>query len=200
MQYDLSAHEVPDWARCEGKLSGYRLGGTYADCLASLLRCHNSTIDAWTMIVASCISTALALYILHKRANPVPVVAVWLSALIHMPWSVGYHTFAPISNDVCTRWMKLDIAFIFVSGALLAFGLAYNVLPPWGVAVNTLVAVAVAAFAIHAIRRAKTKASDNKVKTTMFIGSIVLAYMFPMLYYVARGGRGLPVACAITAL
>ena len=103
MQYDLSAHEVPDWARYDGKLRGYRLGGTYADCLASLFRCHNNTTDAWTMIAASCISTALAMYILHKRANPVPVVAVWLSALIHMPWSVGNHTFAPMSDAVCTR-------------------------------------------------------------------------------------------------
>lgn len=147
MSFGLRDSQVPEWLRFHGVTTGYRMGGTYGQALLSLFRIHNECVNAWTMIATSAFSTAALAYVLAYiqpvGVNILPFIIFWFSALVHLPFSVGYHLFMPISPTAYNFWRKLDIAFIFVSSIFLTFSLDFFVFPWWGILINTGSALAV---------------------------------------------------------
>ena len=111
-----------------------------------------------------------------------PFIALCFSALIHLPFTVGYHLFLCMSPEVCNTWRKLDIAFIFVSACFLTFALGFFVLPAWGLGLNVCAAVVMTLYALGKISRLKKGEALDKVTHTIFIGTIVVVYAFPMAY------------------
>lgn len=192
MQYGLHVSQVPAWLRFEELTTHYRLGpATYAQALCSLFRAHNECINAWTMIVASVLSTVALAYVLAvvkptRGDDLVPFVALWFSAMIHLPFSVGYHLFMPISPDACNLWRKLDIAAIFASSCVLTFAIGYFVLPKTLLVAITLCAALVTVIAWARIARFSMSTPLEKRSLATFIGSIVLIYLAPMLLQSAR--------------
>ncbi|PNH01565.1 hypothetical protein TSOC_012546 [Tetrabaena socialis] len=130
------------------------------------------------MILASIVSTAA----LTLTNYSLPFIMLWFSAVVHMPFSVGYHLFLPISPATYNRWRKLDLAFIFVASAFLTFALDYFVLPWWGTLVNTAIAVVISALAIVQISRLQIGQTLQRATHCAFLGSIIIVYLFPMCY------------------
>lgn len=114
-------------------LRGYRCGGTYARCAAALFEWHTETLNAWTMIWASCLSIFLltrALSTLKAAGSSTTTsgsywpglpdqTAFWLlttATVLHAPFSVCFHLFRGIRTDVYNLWRRLDQVFIFQVG------------------------------------------------------------------------------------
>ncbi len=83
------------------------------------------------MIFAMVLSTALFAFAMSsawlKSGDVVAFLAIWLSAILHNPFSISYHLFQPISATTYNRWRKLDTCIICVNSVLLCFSLSYYV-------------------------------------------------------------------------
>ena len=192
MQYNLNASRVPPWLRFPYIESGYRLGGTYSDGILSLFKIHNEWLNAWTMIAANVISTVLFLLHVKNTIDPLneieqcpnvsiisaigPFAVLWISALIHLPFSLGYHLFMPISREVFELWRKLDFYMIFASSLLLAISLGTSVDPWWFGWVNAIPIVFIACDAILFSER-----KYDRSKQTKQVGMAVVFYLIPMI-------------------
>ncbi len=51
--------------------------------------------------------------------------SLWLSMVIHIPFSVGYHIFGPINKVVHNVWRRLDVSCIFAKSNLLGLSISY---------------------------------------------------------------------------
>jgi adiponectin receptor len=182
--------EVPEWLRFPLMTVGYRMGGNYKSCLRSAFMWHNETLNAWTMIGISAFSLAFMIYCLvvlsPKGCDITPFVAMFLSVFIHMPFSVGYHLFLPISPIVYNQWRKLDIMFIFVASCFLTYSLCYFIMPVFATWLITGIAILTSTVAIWKTARLATGEPMNRNIHTMFIATIVLVYYFPILYQGVR--------------
>lgn len=181
---DAPAHSVYPYIS-----EGYRCGGSYIDNFWSLFQWHTETVNAWSMIfasVASCLATGFAtLYVLDKEAVPVFVIFT-LSVVLHMPFSVGNHLFMCMDPNVSNFWRKLDVIAIFHVSVLLAFVLSYFVLPGWGCLLNTLIASFIAFKASAKFKNISENHVIDGFEHAKFVGSIILCYVFPMLYALVR--------------
>ena len=132
MIYNLHASEVPTWNLIPHVKTGYRSSGEkYRTYLHSLFKWHNETTNVWSMIMVNIVSLVCLLYvcIVLKPTVILPFVLLYLSSLIHLPFSVGYHLFMPMSKSVNTLWYKLDFCFILVGISLLIFAMCFFALP-----------------------------------------------------------------------
>lgn len=204
MRRGLTDGEVPEWLRFPHLTTGYRYGGTHAQALGSLFFLHNETLNAWTMVAASVFSIAANAWALaHERPSPrdaAAFVALCLSALVHLPFAVGYHLFLPISPRVYNRWRRLDVSFIFVASVFLAFALSRFVLPPWATGAVVGVAAAVACAALLQLANLKEGQALNRSAQAGFVGGVVLVYTFPMLCLTVKDAvaRTFTVGCLTT--
>lgn len=188
--YNLNDTEIPYWLRFPYLKTGYRWGGCYKSCCASLLKMHNETLNAWTMIASNCFSLLALLYV-YNFVKPmgwamIPFVTLGISAFIHLPFSLGYHLFLCISPETYNMWLKLDVSFIYISSVLLTFSLAYFVMPLYASLILTFVALCVSLKAIrkNRIEWAKGHTLDpRKQSRSIFI--IVFIYCIPILYLAA---------------
>jgi adiponectin receptor len=166
----------------------------------SLFQYHTETVNAWTMILTTVASVCATAVISCLEPDASFVFAVFtLSAVLHMPFSVGFHLFTPISISVFNLWRKMDVCAIFIVSILLTFSLAYYVLPWWGVLVNVGVAVAIAVAAVIFFWSTRDDEVLDPTMHAAFVGLIVLCYTFPMVYATSssmRRGR-MTVATAI---
>jgi adiponectin receptor len=141
---------------------------------------HTETFNVWSLIFASavvvCVMTCIA------ATGPLWALPGYIAfvacPLLHLPFSCGYHTFSPISEEEAMKWRTLDIIFIFVASIPLAFALSWPVFPWWGVLAVTLTAALVTAIAIPLIIIFK-KAWTMTVGS-IFVGCIAAVYVFPM--------------------
>jgi len=178
--------DIPEWLRFPLMKVGYRVGGNYVSCLRSLLMWHNETIHAWTMIAISAFSLAFMVYCLvelsPKNGDITPFVAMFLSVFVHVPFSVGYHLFMPISQDVYNHWRKLDIMFIFVASCFLTYSLCYFIMPIWITCLITGAALVVSVTAIMKTMQLAPCQPMNRQTHTLFVASIVFVYYIPIVY------------------
>ena len=101
--YNLTKNEIPLFLKEEYIYTGYRLNGNYYTCLLSLFKIHNETMNAWTMIIGSIISSYYLYYYLNlfqftNFLDKMPFYCLWLSSILHMPLSVGNHLFLCIDK------------------------------------------------------------------------------------------------------
>lgn len=179
MQSGLTAEQVPLWLRCPHLLTNYRLGGTYWICFQSLFAWHNETVNAWTMIVTNLLSFIALCCSKCNGLNCIPFYTLWFSALVHMPFSVGYHLFSPIDQHVFNTWKQLDILFIFVSSCFLTFSLGFHVMPlDQNILVTTVAIILTCWYKCGGGHNIAT----NKMRNALLVSSIVCIYCIPIIY------------------
>ena len=165
-------------------VSGYRKDiKNYREAFGTLFKIHNETANIWTMIMSFMLASSLFVYIVSfqkEHVNIVPFVLFYCANVIHLPFSLGYHLFLPISNEIKVYWRNLDITFIFISGTLFACALGYCVLKRILLLILFSTCFNVSCFAIYTIRKKK---NYDRVLVCKLVGIIVICYMFPMFYH-----------------
>lgn len=92
-------NNVPDYLKSEGIQTGYRICKDYKSCLKSLFYFHNETANCWTMIITAIMSTCFFIFAVNQidsKIDQIPFILFWLSCVLHLPFSVGYHLFGCI--------------------------------------------------------------------------------------------------------
>ena len=185
MKYDLLVRDIPEWLRFPHVKSGYRIGGNFIDGLLSLFKSHNELINAWTMIIGSLISLGIFIYALHSPAMTITdkfaFTCLFLSAIVHMPFSVGYHLFSPISNQVFIAWRRLDLSFIFIASILLTYALSHYVFSRKWTTIMTSLSAITASVAIYNIYDDNNTNVERRSQS-LLVGLIICVYMTPMVY------------------
>lgn len=82
-------------------------------CLRSLLRWHNETLNAWTMMAS--LFVGCCMYVATKPSDAGAVLL--LGQILHTPVSVAYHLCMPISREVSARLRNADLAMVVVLNA-----------------------------------------------------------------------------------
>lgn len=183
---NVSETDAPSHAVYPFVTGRYRSGGSYIDNIKSIFRLHTEFVNAWTMIIASTASVLATSFvsvmgILDKEA--ILIFATFTaSAVLHLPFSLGYHLF--MSMDVCTfnMWRRMDVIAIFQASVLLTFSLSYFVLPWWGCVLNTFIACGISSLATIRFWHIPVDHVINGGQQSAFVGSIISCYCFPMVY------------------
>lgn len=180
-KFPVSDSETPSYAVYPFIKGPYRSGGGYVDNIKSLFQMHTETVNAWSMIIASIGSLYASLVM-----NNMILYIFTSSALLHLPFSVGYHLFMSMDEKTFNLWRRLDIIFIYNGGVLLTYSLGYYVFPFGVCLINTLLSIGVATFgSIKAWRVSPEHTFDGNTQVA-FIGMIVACYLTPMYYAAIR--------------
>ena len=156
-------------------------GGYVASATSRLLSWHSETVNAWTILVNSIASVTATTWVCDTMVpdmeDQVPFVVFTLSAVVHMPFSVGYHLFSYHGDPVHRWWHLRDIRAIFGASVMLAFATSAFVLPPDVVIANLLVASWAAVHATHRYHRGISM--DVHIG---LIASVAVFYLWPMVW------------------
>lgn len=115
--------------------------------------------------------------------NPIPgLFLLTFSAMVHLPFSLGYHIFMPMSEETFIQWRKLDVTFIFIASIFLSVSLGYYIFPPSILVILLAFTVIVAYEGITNFNKHSNQAKINHVKHSYLISTIIVCYMFPVLY------------------
>ena len=171
-----------DWQQFPYILSGYRKDITsYREAARTLFTIHNETANIWTMIMLFFMAAGLFAYtIAFGEGDIVPFALFFCASAIHLPFSVGYHLFLPISNEVKTKWRNLDITFIFISATLFALAFGYSVLDN---SMLLLLGAVCSGVTTHGVYIIRTRVVYDRVLVCKLIGVVVVCYLFPMYYH-----------------
>lgn len=194
--------EVPTWLSFPAIHSGYRIGGNVTSNLYSLFQWHNETINAWTMIWVSLWSISSFSYIKFvlnvSGINLIPFACLCISALVHMPFSVGYHLLRPISLEQCTKLRYLDNLFICIGLCFLCFSLSFFTFPFPATIAYTGTCVLIA----YTISK-KIDMSPNALNTSKQAGNVSLITsfcMFPLLVACVKLGLWTELVVCLSSL
>lgn len=199
----LRDEDVPEGLHLFGIKRGYRMGGTVGECLwgdLGLFAWHNQTLNSWTMIAGSALATACFIHTL-RTLKPTgwdisAFAALWISPVIHLPFTVGYHQLLCMSPETLRDWRALDLLFIFVGSVPLTYSLAYFVFTWSGTLAATGVAVALLVHACHNAHKLPAGKEIVKSHNTFYVSIVVAVYLSPVLY---QGGLDLAAAVAASA-
>lgn len=202
----LKKHEAPAYVTYPYVLHGYRTGGTYTRCILALFEWHTETLNAWTMVWASCLSVyllchALATLDTHGSGikDGVPAtyypgvpdqLPFWLlttATLLHAPFSICFHVFRGMSPYIYNLWRRLDQVFIFQVSQILTAGIAWFVYETWwGAALNIAASIVIASLGTRDIWAMPSDYRRNRAHMVVFVGFIALCYWWPMGVQAAR--------------
>ncbi|PNH06906.1 ADIPOR-like receptor [Tetrabaena socialis] len=203
LRYHLQSTDVPEWLVFPYIHGGYRLGGDYWSCVLSLFVLHNECLNAWTLLLGGLLSTLALAFVFStydvRGLDASAFVVFWFSLIAHMPFSVGYHTFLPISAAVCARWRRLDITFSFLMAVQLTYSMSYFV---YGSLYGTLLATSlVALLAAKAIAVIHSSHLERR-QLTRLVGLSTVGYYLPVVFWAAQdawryGTYGVPALAAL---
>jgi predicted membrane channel-forming protein YqfA (hemolysin III family) len=185
--YNLTRNEVPIFLKEKYIYTGYRLNGDYYQCLLSLFKLHNETLNAWTMIIGSIISSYYLYYYMNILKfncflDKIPFYYLWLSSILHMPLSVGNHLFLCINKKTFVFWKKIDLIGIFFVSVLLTFGFSYFVFKnPFITIYLTLFSFILYSIATILISNRDYDQGIEKFLHTIGISFIVIIYLIPII-------------------
>ena len=175
---------MDEWMKFPYILSGYRGGiKNYKDAFLTLFSIHNETVNIWTMMCLFFLASTLFAYttwFIPTISSIVPFALFFLASAIHLPFSVGYHLFLPISNEIKIKWRNLDITFIFVCGTLFAMAFGYSVMNNFQLLLLGCVCTLISLVGIYTIRSSE---KYDRVRVCQLIGLIVICYLFPLYYH-----------------
>eukprot|EP00798_Chlamydomonas_sp_ICE-L_P025775 gene25775-11441_t len=191
MVYGLTLDQVPEYLHHPYVKNGYRYGGTHKQCMLSLFCMHNETVNTWTMIACMIVSTALFTYAMAKfdleNGEIAAFLAIWLSAIIHNPFSICYHMFTPISDKTYNRWRKADTVLICACSVLLNFSLTYYVCDEiWQVALIIGLHAVVSGYSIYKLLSLPDGLPLDKIAQAFRLAIICLIYWAPMVWQTVR--------------
>ncbi|PNH01757.1 Adiponectin receptor protein 2 [Tetrabaena socialis] len=199
LRTNLLVHEVPEWLRFPFILGGYRMGGDYSTCARSLFHLHNETLNAWTMLLGSVLSTASLIFVLagyHPRGiDALPFILFWTSFVTHAPFSICYHLLLPISPAVCDVWRRLDQSFILIMSVQLTFSMSFFVYPRmWQTLLATVMVSLVSARGICMVQQLTV---DQRGEVTRLVGVSALGYYAPIVVRAILDSRAVPIVAAV---
>ena len=165
-------------------LSSYRPNYSYLECIKSIFKLHNETMNCWTMIFISFVSLVY-LFLNYD----ISTFYVTLSALIHLPFALSFHLFKCKEKHIAYRFEKLDHTFIFVSSIVLYHGLSYNTLPTLFYYINIY---NILLISINGIRNiifgAENRTGmEQRICIVYNVTLAVICYWFPMFYASLNG-------------
>lgn len=190
MEYGLTVDEIPQWLHTPFIITGYRYGGDYGQALRSVFRWHNEVANIWSMIVIFIMSSIwLAYNLAHYRPEPVDTLGflfLFCRSALHLPFTVGYHTFLPISSRTFDLWRKLDLCFIFVGTTSLALALSWFAVPWWGTLAVGGASCAVLAFASAKFSTIKEGETPNRPLSSALVAASACVFFVPVFYAAIR--------------
>ena len=189
MRYGLTYEESPDWQRYANVLTGYRAGGNYWQATASLFRWHTETLNAWSMIAISATRIGCFVhYLLDTRAarddEPSDTwifTILLMSSLLHLPFTVGFHLFMPISAETCHLWRRLDVVAIFYTTAMVTFCSAWYTFPACSFVVWMTVTVYIAQTSASKFWSYDVSQKLNPIRQAGFVGATCMCAWLPMV-------------------
>lgn len=186
--YDLIKSEVPKHLQEKYIYTGYRLYGNYYQCLYSLFKLHNETLNAWTMIIGSIISTYYLYYYINNilfelKYYQIPFYSLWFSSIFHMPLSVGNHLFLCINKKVFKLWKKIDIIGIFFVCVLQTLSFSFYVFKnPFNTFYLTFFSFMLYSVATIIVSNREYDNGIEKVLHTTGIGIMIFIYLIPIIF------------------
>lgn len=188
-KFPVSDGEAPAHAVYPFVTGAYRKGGSYIDNVWSLFHLHTEFVNAWTMIIASVGSIMATTYVSTKflDTEAIPIFVIFTaSAVLHLPFTLGYHLFMSMDEHTFNVWRRLDVIAIFNVSVLLTFSLSYFVLPWWGCLLNTAAAALIAATATISVWKTPVDHVIDGSQQSKFVGSIIACYWFPLAFALVR--------------
>jgi adiponectin receptor len=143
-------------------------------------------MNAWTMPISALIVLLLSSWFIEENnlsfSNAIAFISFVTAYWVHLPFSVGYHAFMPISMKVNSLWRKMDVCGIFIRATLLTFATSYFVLPFWGTLLNTFVSALIAFWGMNTFVKTPIHKPLNKLYQALFIGVSVMCHYFPFCF------------------
>jgi adiponectin receptor len=181
----MKYEEVPEWLRYPYITHGYRHGGTYVTCLKSLYTfVHNETFNAWSMITSLFMGTIFFVYYATrlKGAHVIPYLSMFIAQWAHHPFSIGFHTFMPVSLDTYILWRTRDMSTIFVLNVFTTIALCWYTWPWWGTLLSCLHSFVVAKYGIGLVHKLKHQPRQiNRRRITLAVATSALGYYIPVI-------------------
>lgn len=202
LKYNVPVQHVPPYMITKHIVRGYRIGGTYKQCLQKFFTLHNEAINAWTMFVSAFFVLFSSIWFLNTNnvniSNTVPFISYVLAYWIHLPFSVGYHTFMPISKTVHNLWRKMDVYGIFTRSVLMTFATSFFVFPIWGTCLSTFTSLIVAIWGMQTFSKMSSNKPLNKLKQAIFVGVSVMCYYLPFCVSLLQNWNSFWIVCYMT--
>lgn len=143
----------------------------------SLTFFHTETINAYTMILVS-IASSYHLYNIAPCKNTAHI-SLWLSAILHCPFSIIFHTLMPMGesfNNVCRL---LDQLFIVIGANLVCFSM--SVYLPWYVRLVLQIVMFQISYACASCIFMHGDWANNLNEFMGKLKLLVMIYTFPVL-------------------
>jgi hypothetical protein len=188
---------MPCRPRCTYQLSRFlcrrvqQVLQNHAECWESLFYTHNCFLDTWSSIFTLIHATALLLYGAFIGADQwetswsdrVPLVLMFLVAVLHAPASVSYHLFgcSGMSYEWFRFYQRLDFLFIFVSSVPLVVALAWY---PWSGAPWAVATGGAAVALLSLVTLVRIKRDPTPRQRIVSVGVLVLVYFSPLFWQV----------------
>lgn len=190
MNYNLHVKDVPKWNIIPYVKYGYRSKGNYRQCLYSLFGWHNETLNVWSMILVNIFSLFCLIYVLIfiKPKQFWPFLLLYVSSLVHLPFSIGYHLFIPMSKDINTKWYKLDLSFIFIGITCLILSMCYFVLPIQYTILTITISIGITLYSFYHIWYECVEKCSKK-KNAILVSIITSLLFIPIVFQLISNPR-----------
>jgi adiponectin receptor len=114
----LRFYHVDEFYRYKHVLSGYRPPMTTTmECIRSLWRLHNQTLNTFTMIMQlplAVVYVFVGLYALHTPIEIHLAILFLMQYWVQSPFSIAFHTLQPRGLEIAKWWCRMDYGSIFV--------------------------------------------------------------------------------------
>ncbi|MCJ1288480.1 hypothetical protein MMC34_000008 [Xylographa carneopallida] len=132
----LSWEDLPQWMQSDPYIrSGYRGQlDSFGACFRSIFYLHNESVNIWSHIIPTCCYLAVLLAtdysILHNgvqlsSADNTVIQTYVAGSIVCLVFSAGFHTVTAHSEQVATRFLKLDYLGILLNVAACATTFIY---------------------------------------------------------------------------
>ena len=186
-RFPVSSNEASEHSRYPYVMHHYRVGGTYWDNIKSLFQLHTESVNAWSMILASALSVCGTVYMYVTHPSAFPIFAIFTSsAVIHLPFSVGYHLFTSMDRSTFHKWRQYDVIAMMSVCVLLAYSLGYFVFPPWLCYMNTGYTCVLVIKGVKQFAGLSDEHDLDPLTHSKSLCMIVASYCVPLMYSLIR--------------
>ena len=184
MLYNLNVNEVPYYLHYNKVTSGYRKGGTYIECFKSMFTIfHNETVNAFTSLFNSFISTYGLIYGYYNNFDIIPLLIWFFGITLNSLMSFGFHTFSPISKKTFNILRNLDVNSIYFSSICQCICFSILFLPFHLFCINLLYLLILICFSIYKFIKLDPEKHVNVNEQTFIISLYLLSLSFSLIYH-----------------
>lgn len=184
----VDKQHVPRWLHVPYIECGYVYPNlTTRQCFQTLFMKTNQTLNAWTMIAGVIASSCLFIWACaFKRCKVAVFALLYLSCLVHAPFSVANHLLRHKNEESYRLWKRLDVVFIYVSSVMLTCCLSWYVFP-FEVTIGLMLFASYLCF--QQIQHVKNEVYGighqvDKTKHVLMLLGVVIVYLVPVIFSV----------------